>query len=494
MFTNKSHCNKKKLIALTLILCVILCSLSGPDVFAKTDENNIIDAYAVPIDEYIIVTMVHEYSFPKKDYEPSYFGEEYVKSVEAIFTYQDGDLVDPDTFLRIEKLYLTEYGKKNIDTFIDLLSKREDIVVAEKDYLCSNVCASLTPNDPYLSNQYAVENMMLKRAWAIATGSETRRVGIIDTGINSNHEDLTVNTSLSQNYVTTDTEGLNDGYGHGTGVAGVATATGYNNLGICGVAWRSNLINLRVVDSTGHANNADIVSAVNYAKSNNISIINMSLHNLTYSADLQNALNTYLGTCVVSAGNNHGSSLTYPANYNLPCMIVVAATNYNDVLLSNSDYHPSRVHLAAPGGNIYTTDEDLTYGYKSGTSFAAPQVTGTIVLMRQANATLTAAQIKSILLEAVDAVSGLSGMVSSGGRLNTFRAVRLAKGYLMGDSNLDGVIDASDSRQVLRWAVDLDNYSNLNEALCDVDYDNDITAADAQLVLQMAVGLIDPIQ
>ena len=85
--------------------------------------------------------MKHEYSFPQKNYEPSYFGEKYVKTAEAIFTYQEGDLADPDTFLRIEKLYLTDYGKKHIDTFINLLSDREDILVAEKDYLCSNVCA-----------------------------------------------------------------------------------------------------------------------------------------------------------------------------------------------------------------------------------------------------------------------------------------------------------------------------------------------------------------
>ena len=142
MFTIRSHCNKKNLFALTLILCVAFCLLFGAYVlFAETHRRNGTDTRAVPIDEYILVSMEHEYSFPEKDYEPSYFGEKYVKTVEAIFTYQEGDLADPDTFLRVEKLYLTEYGKKNIDSFIELLTKRDDIHSAGKDYLCPNVCA-----------------------------------------------------------------------------------------------------------------------------------------------------------------------------------------------------------------------------------------------------------------------------------------------------------------------------------------------------------------
>ena len=89
----------------------------------------------VPIDDYILVSMTHEYSFPDESYPPEYFHTEYVERVETIFDYHEGDLVNKEKFNRIETLYLTEKGKENIDAFIDELNAREDILCAERDYL-----------------------------------------------------------------------------------------------------------------------------------------------------------------------------------------------------------------------------------------------------------------------------------------------------------------------------------------------------------------------
>ena len=89
----------------------------------------------IPIDDYILVSMTHEYSFPDESYPPEYFHTEYVERVETIFDYHEGDLVDKEKFNRIETLYLTEKGKENIDAFIDELNAREDILCAERDYL-----------------------------------------------------------------------------------------------------------------------------------------------------------------------------------------------------------------------------------------------------------------------------------------------------------------------------------------------------------------------
>lgn len=96
------------------------------------------DDTRIPIDDYILVCMEHEYSFPEKDYEPSYFGEEYVEKVEAIFVYNEGSLADKDNFCRVEKLYLTELGKEHIHELIKNLTDREDILAAEQDYYCYN--------------------------------------------------------------------------------------------------------------------------------------------------------------------------------------------------------------------------------------------------------------------------------------------------------------------------------------------------------------------
>ena len=92
----------------------------------------------VPIDEYILVGMTHEYSFPEEDYPPEYFHSEYVKAAEGISTYQEGDLTDRDIFIRVEKLTLTEQGKENIDWFIAELNARDDIYIAERDHLYPN--------------------------------------------------------------------------------------------------------------------------------------------------------------------------------------------------------------------------------------------------------------------------------------------------------------------------------------------------------------------
>lgn len=133
-----------------------------------SNEDSEIPADATPIYDYILVTLDHKYSFPEKDYEPSYFGEKYVNSVKAIYTYEEGCLADREDFCRIEKLYLTEFGRDNIDLFIDQLNTRNDILYAEKDYLCKNCYSLVTPNDPlFPSYQYGLQKTMCQKAWAI---------------------------------------------------------------------------------------------------------------------------------------------------------------------------------------------------------------------------------------------------------------------------------------------------------------------------------------
>lgn len=130
----------------------------------------------------------------------------------------------------------------------------------------------------------------------------------------------------------------------------------------------------------------------------------------------------------------------------------------------------------------------------TGTSLSAPYVVGTLAIMRSANINLTSAQLKSRLLSSVDPVSWLSDKVSTGGRLNTFRAVRKAAGYLMGDADLDGSITPADARQVLRWAIGMDSFTNLKEALCDVDYSDELDPEDSRLILRIATGIIPQIE
>ena len=88
----------------------------------------------VPIDDYILVSMTHENSFPEKPYPPEYFHADYVERVETLSAYHIGDLNDRDSFIRIEQLILTKKGKKHIDELIGELNARDDIEAAERDY------------------------------------------------------------------------------------------------------------------------------------------------------------------------------------------------------------------------------------------------------------------------------------------------------------------------------------------------------------------------
>ena len=105
--------------------------LEKPVFYGLSREKN----EPIPIDDYILVGMPHEYSFPEESYPPEYFHTEYVERVETISAYQEGALVNKEGFTRIEKLYLTEKGRENIDGFIAELNAREDILCAERDYL-----------------------------------------------------------------------------------------------------------------------------------------------------------------------------------------------------------------------------------------------------------------------------------------------------------------------------------------------------------------------
>lgn len=330
-------------------------------------------------------------------------------------------------------LRLNTHSKQNVLDKVKELEKRDDILIAQPNYIYKN---NSIPNDTRVSEQWAINKINLPSAWNITTGSKNVKVGVVDTGIKRAHSDLTANVSNILGYSSElDQSGghLVDIKGHGTKVAGVIGAIGNNNKGISGVCWNVDLISLKNECIYNSQTSYTIDFCVEYAAKNNIDIINCSFA-CTYDEDVYKAMRDYNGLIVCSAGNensNNDNNAVYPSTFNFDNIISVAASDSSDNLCNFSNYGKKSVDLAAPGTDILTTNNSnnssLYYKFENGTSFAAPYVSGVAALIKSLYPTMTANGLKKAILDGVDKVSSLSGKVSSGGRLNAYKALLSAR-------------------------------------------------------------------
>ena len=216
-------------------------------------------------------------------------------------------------------------------------------------------------------------------------------IAIVDTGIDLTHPDLNV---YREKTFVPNTTSANDDNGHGTHVAGTAAARN-NSIGVVGVAPGARLWAVKVLDSTGAGSISSIIAGIDYVTqhANEIDVVNLSFGCECHSQALETAINNSVAagvTYVVAAGNSHKDALTFsPAN--IPNVIAVSAivdtdgkcggigqsTKYgkDDTLASFSNYGRT-VKMAAPGVNILSTFKGHSYSTLSGTSMAAPHVTG----------------------------------------------------------------------------------------------------------------------
>ena len=180
---------------------------------------------------------------------------------------------------------------------------------------------------------------------------------------------------------------FDDDNGHGSHVAGtvgaVDQADGDNEIGVIGVAPSANLYGIKVLNRSGRGYTSDIIEGMDWAVGNGMDVINMSLGTSSFVQAYADATDRVLRAGVImvcSAGNSGPADNTvgYPAAFE--GVIAVAATDSSDVVASFSSRGPE-VDVAAPGVSIYSTSKSGGYATMSGTSMAAPHVTGTVALM-----------------------------------------------------------------------------------------------------------------
>jgi subtilisin family serine protease len=223
-----------------------------------------------------------------------------------------------------------------------------------------------------------------------------------------------------------------DDNGHGTNVSGTIGAMGNNGVGVAGINWSIQIMALKFLDSTGTGTLADATAALNYAVAHGASITNNSWSGGGYDTDFLNALQNARahGQIFVAAAANDSQNLdaspTYPANYNVDNLVAVAATDQNNQLASFSNYGPHSVLLGAPGVNILNTTPNGQYQFYTGTSMAAPHVTGVLALLESLHPTWTYQQVIAQVAHTADPYTWLKGKVVGAGLLDAAAAVGAA--------------------------------------------------------------------
>jgi RHS repeat-associated protein len=346
----------------------------------------------------------------------------------------------------IEKLQLSSGRDLKLMAFQFLMDPQVEF--AEPNFLISK--DDLTPNDPQFDKQWALRNIgqegglfgsdiKATTAWETTIGSASTVVAVLDSGIDFTHPDLRNNRWTNPYPGPTgdlhgwdfvdDTGEIKDEHGHGTAIAGIIAAQGNNGVGVSGVMWRAGLMSLRVLDNTGTGDIATAVEAIDYATTHGAQVINLSWGTAGNSIALKAALERAIRRNVVvvcSAGNSSSdidAAAYYPASFNLKNLISVAASDTSDRLVSWSNWGPNTVSVAAPGTNLLTTQRGGGYWNVTGTSAAAPIVSGIAGLLKAAKPQAPATVLVKAIADGARPTASLAGKVSSGGVVDATAAL-----------------------------------------------------------------------
>src|SRR2546425_9759810 len=312
------------------------------------------------------------------------------------------------------------------------------------------------PNDPLLGQLWGLNNagqsggvpgadIGALEAWNLTTGSSDVAVTVIDSGIDANHQDLSANmfhNALDCNGNGIDDDGngqIDDCFGidtvnhdsnpmddnnHGTHVAGTIGAAGNNDVGVVGVNWTVRLMACKFLTASGSGSTANAIACLEYVKlmrdrGVNIVATNNSWGGGGFSRALFDAIEAHLqrGILFIAAAGNSGSldndtTPFYPAGYDLPNIISVAATTRTDGLASFSHFGRQTVDLGAPGEEILSTTPGNTYSVFSGTSMATPHVTGVAALLQAQDPSRDWKAIKNLILAGGDTLPALGNTIT----------------------------------------------------------------------------------
>jgi subtilisin family serine protease len=349
---------------------------------------------------------------------------------------------------------------------------------AEPNYIVS---ISIIPNDPLFNTLWGLYNtgqnggvpgadINMVPAWDITTGRNDVVVAVIDTGLDYNHPDLFGNVWANQaedsgiayldddgNHYVDDIFGIDpfnqtsdpvDDNGHGTHVAGTIGAAN-NGIGVVGINWNVKIMACKFLSSGGWGYTSDAIECLEYVRAMkergvNVVATNNSWGGVSYSQSLYDAIDAQRqdGILFIAAAGNsaydNDTSPFYPADFNLPNVISTAATDRYDARAWFSNYGRRTVHVGAPGMDIVSLratgtdmyghglnfippgDPNAAYYIASGTSMAAPHVTGLAALIKSQDMTRDWRAIKNLIISGGENTSSMEGITITGKRCSAY--------------------------------------------------------------------------
>ncbi len=387
-------------------------------------------------------------------------------SSKAISQYGQVTKIAPTNFGTFARL---ETNSGLSDKAMQALADNPEIEYIEPNYIInlSSVKGS-TPTDAMFGKQWGMvntgknggifspgvagEDINVAKAWEItkgSTGSATVKIAVIDTGVDYNHPDLKsqmdVNTAELNGKAGVDDDGNGfvddvygydfsnkdgdpaDGHGHGTHCAGVIGAS-HNSVGVAGVMANVKIVAIKFLSDKGSGETIDAISAIDYAIKRKVQVMSNSWGGGEKEQSLLDAITAAEEagiTFVAAAGNdssNNDSTASYPANYEVENVISVGSFTSQGAKSSFSNYGVKTVHVTAPGSTILSTYKG-GYSNLSGTSMAAPHVSGIVGLLLSKEPGLSPAQIRERLVRTSTQTAKLKTASMSGGRVDAYRAL-----------------------------------------------------------------------
>ena len=374
-------------------------------------------------------------------------------------------------------IYLFSFNESRVseDLFLDTIRSDSRVHLAQFNHWIERT--EFIPNDPLFRHQWHLRNtgqpvppdyltgfrgsdIKATYAWEHVYANQNRNqreivIAVVDGGFDLYHPDINWDHRGWNTLTMPHSSNIPNG-SHGTHVSGIIGAFGNNEIGVAGIAWDVKIMPIHAIP--GYESN--IVAAFNYVIENRIRYnesggeegVFIVASNSSFGADgvkpadwpIMGEMYNIMGrvgilSSVAAGNNNHDVDLfgNSPVSYPSPYMIGVASTTNRDAMSSFSAYGAINIHLGAPGSNVFSTwPSNTSNGYHpaSGTSMAAPMVTGVIGLMYSAASEEMLAYyddkpellpliFKQYILDGVDPIPALQGRTATGGRLNALNPV-----------------------------------------------------------------------